>query len=118
MSCIFSNGALETSTFSVSSPGAVVQHGDAGGDQLHVAELLLEDGGDQAVEGPQLLLVAEVEALEHVVPEGRHLAVLAAEQLLKRGRRVGVGLLRLRQLRLQSVDAHEHGGGSPGWELG
>ncbi len=51
-------------------------------DELDVAELLGRDAGHQVVERPRALPVAEVERLVRVVHEGRHLAVLAAEQRL------------------------------------
>ena len=88
---------------------AVVQHRDAVGDQLHMPQFLGRDAGDQAVERPQLAFAAEVEALEHVVAQGGHLAVFAPEQLLQGRCRIGIGLFRLRQGRLQLVDSHEHG---------
>ena len=84
---------------------AVVQHRDAVADQLDMAELLGGDRGDQAVERPELALAAEIEALEHVVPERGHLAVLAAEQFLQRGGGIRVLALRRRQFDLQLVDA-------------
>ena len=89
---------------------AVVQHGDAVADQLDMAELFGGDAGDQAVERPQLALAAEVEALEHVVPERRHLAVLAAQQFLESGGGVRILALGRRQFDLQLVDAQEHSG--------
>ena len=88
--------------------GPLFEHGDAVAHQLDMAELLGGDAGDQAVEGAQLRLAAGVEALEQVVPERGHLAVLAAEQLLQRGGGVGIAALRGRQLGLQLVDAQEH----------
>ncbi len=91
---------------------AVRDHGDAVGHEFDMAEFLRRDRGDQAVERPKLVLRAEVEALEHVVPEGGHLAVLAPEELLQGGGGVGIGPLGRRQVRLQLVDAHEHGKGS------
>jgi hypothetical protein len=90
--------------------GAVVQHGDAIADQLHMAKLLRRDGGDQAVEGPQLALAAEVEALEHVVPEGGHFSILAAQEFLEGCGSVRVLPLGRRQIDLQLIDAQEHSG--------
>ena len=71
-------------------------------------ELLGRDAGYQAVEGAQLGLAAEIEALEHVVAERRHLTVLATQQLLQGRCSIRVLLLGLRKLHLQLVDAHEH----------
>ena len=88
--------------------GTVVQHGHAGADQFHVPDLLGEDAGDEAVERLELRLRAEVEALEHIVAQGGHLAVLAAKQFLQGRRSVRIGLFRLGQFRQQLVDAHIH----------
>ena len=73
-------------------------------------KLFHEDRRNEAVERTELCLVAEVEALKHVVSERRHLAVLPAEQLLKGGRCIRVRLLGLRQLGQKPIDAHEHAG--------
>ena len=109
ISFMASNGAsLMSATASPSSVGAVVEHGHAIADQLDMAELFGGDAGDQTVEGAQLRLAAEIEALEHVVVERRHLAVLAAQQLLQRGGGVGIALLWHRQLGKQLVNPHEH----------
>src|SRR3954465_14724249 len=67
--------------------GSIVQHGDTVADELHVPKLFRRDGGDQIVEGAQLVLAAEVEALEHVVSERGHLTVLAAQQFSGERRR-------------------------------
>jgi len=53
-----------------------------GGDELDMPELLGGDAREQIVERPRSLPVAEVERLVGVVHERRHLAELAAEQLL------------------------------------
>ena len=87
---------------------AVVEHGDAIADQLDMAEFLGGDRRDQAVERTQLVLAAEIEALEQVVPERGHLAVFAAEQFLERGSGIGVLPLRCGQFDLQFVNSHKH----------
>ena len=74
-----------------------------------MAQFLGGDGGNEAVEGLEVVLGAEVEALEHVVPEGRHLAILAAQEFLEGCRGIGVLALGGGELGLQLVDAHEHG---------
>jgi hypothetical protein len=86
--------------FSIATP---VRH------ELDVAELLRGDGRHEVIEGPELALGLEVEALEHVVPERGHLAVLAAQEFLERGGGVGVLLFGSGQLHLKLVDAKEHG---------
>ena len=85
--------------------GTVVEHGDAIADQLDMAELFGGDAGDQAVERPELGLAAKIEALEHVVVEGRHLAILAAQQFLEGSGGVRIRRLGRRQFGLQLVDA-------------
>jgi hypothetical protein len=64
-----------------------------------MAELLGGDVGDQVVVGPGRIFVAatEVEGLEGVVHEGRHLAELAAEQFLDDGGGIGIRPLGLRK---------------------
>jgi hypothetical protein len=51
-------------------------------DELDVAELFRRDVRDQVVERFHLVPAAEVERLERIVHQGRHLAELSAEQLL------------------------------------
>jgi hypothetical protein len=70
---------------------AVEQAVHRGADQLDVAQLFRRDVGDQRVERPQLLALAEIEALEHVGVERGHLAEAPAHQLLHRGGRDGSG---------------------------
>ena len=83
-----------------------------------MAQLFGGDAGDQAVERLELGFAAEVEALEQVIAEGRHLAVFAAQQLLKCCRSIGISLFGRWQFGLQLVDAHEHLVGShPGEAL-
>ena len=81
---------------------------DGGGDELDVAELLGRDAREQVVERPRALPVAEVERLVGVVHEGRHLAELAAQQLLNGGGPHRIGIRRRRELGLQSIDAENH----------
>jgi hypothetical protein len=69
-----------------------------------MAELFRRDGGDKAVEGAKLVLAAEVEALEHVVPKSRHLSVFAAKKLLKGGSGIGILALGRRQIDLKLID--------------
>ena len=59
------------------------------------------------VEKLQLLAIAKVETLEHVVPEGRHLIVFAPKPFLERGPpRLGwVSLARARQLCLEPTNS-------------
>ena len=62
--------ALETSPFfGARFVRTVVQHRDAVADEFDMRQLLRRNGRHQAVERPKLLLAAEVETLEHVVPE-------------------------------------------------
>ncbi len=81
---------------------------DRGRDELDVPELLGGDVGDQVEEGACLLPGTEVERLVGVVHEGRHLAELAAQQLLDGGGAGGVGSRWRGQLGLESVDAQDH----------
>jgi hypothetical protein len=60
--------------------------------QFDVAELLGRDVRDEVVERPCALLAAEVERLERVVQERRHLAELPAQQFLDGG---GAGRIRV-----------------------
>jgi hypothetical protein len=83
---------------------------DRRGDELDVAVLLGGDVRDEVVERPRALAVAEVERLERVVHEGRHLAELAAHELLDHARTLRVGVRRRRQLGLPPVDAQNHAG--------
>jgi hypothetical protein len=76
--------------------GAGEHRVDRRGDELDVAELLGGDVGDEVVERPRALAQAEVERLERVVHEGRHLAELAAHELLHDGGAGGVGIGRRR----------------------
>src|SRR5690606_9341052 len=84
--------------------GTVVEHRDTVAHELNVTELLGGNRRDQAVKWLQLGLAAEIEALEQVVTESGHLAILAAEQLLKSGARVGIGCQGWRDFYLQFVD--------------
>ncbi len=77
-------------------------------DQLDVAELLRGDARHQVIERARALAVAEVERLVGVVHERRHLAVLAAQQLLDRGRADRIGIRGRRQFGLQAVDSQNH----------
>ena len=61
-------------------------------DELDVPELLGGDVRDEVEERPRALAGAEVERLERVVHERRHLAELAAQQLLDDGGAGGVGV--------------------------
>ena len=81
---------------------------DRRGDELDVAEFLRRDICDEVVEGTCTLAGPEVERLERVVHEGRHLAELAAQQLLDHGGAGGVWIGRRRQLGLEPVDAEDH----------
>ena len=83
---------------------AVVEHGDAIGDELDVSDLLGGDAGDDVIDRAQLGFAPKIEALVHVVVERGHLAVFAAEQLLQRGTRIGILFLRHRQVDEQLVD--------------
>jgi hypothetical protein len=72
--------------------GAGEHRVDRGCNQLDVPELLGCDVRDEVVERPRALPVAEVEGLEHVVHERRHLAEAPAHELLHHRRAGGVGL--------------------------
>ncbi len=78
-------------------------------DQLDVAVLLGGDVGDQVVERPRAGAVAEVERLERVVHQRRHLAEAPAQQLLHGRGAVGIGVGRRRQLGADAVEAQDHG---------
>ena len=79
-------------------------------DELDVAELLAGDVRDQVVERPRVLPAAEVERLERVVHERRHLAEPAAQQLLDGGGAGRIRVGRRRQLDVcEPVDAVDHG---------
>jgi hypothetical protein len=69
-----------------------------------MAKLFSCDGSDEAVEGTELALAAEVEALEHVVPKCRHLPILASQKFLERSSGVGVLAPGRRQIDLQLID--------------
>ena len=86
---------------------AVVEHGDAVGDELDVSDLLGGDAGDDVIDRAQLGFAPKIEALVHVVVERGHLAVFAAEHL-QRGTCIGILFLRHRQVDEQLVDLHEH----------
>ena len=92
---------------------AVVQHGHAIADQLDMAQFLGRDRSDQAIERAKLAFAAEIEALEHVVAQRGHLAILAAKQLLQGGAGVRILSLGGRKFDLQLIDTQEHLG-SPG----
>ena len=81
----------------------------AADDQLDVPELLGGDARDQVIERASALAVAEIERLVRVVHERRHLAELAAQQLLHGRGADGVGIRRRRKLGLQTVDTQNHG---------
>ena len=82
---------------------------DRRGDELDVPELLRGDVRDQVVERPRALLEAVVERLERVVHQRRHLAELAAHQLLDGRGPGGIRGGRRRKLRLPTVNSKEHG---------
>ena len=81
---------------------------DRGTDGLDVPVLLGRDVGDEVVERPQLFAAAEVERLERVVHQRRHLAEAAAHQLLDGH---GAGGVRIAgwQLEAETVVAKDHG---------
>ena len=83
-------------------------------DELDVPELLRRDVREQVVERPRALAPAEVERLERVVHERRHLAELPAQELLDDGGAGGVGGRRGRKLRLELVEALDHADRVPG----
>ena len=74
-------------------------------DELDVAELLGGDVRDEVVERAGALLVAEVERLERVVQEGRHLPEFATQELLDGGGTGRVRVGRRRQVDLYAIDA-------------
>ena len=65
--------------------GAFKHQVDGGGDQFDMAKLLGGNGGDQIVEGLQLLLLLEAEGLVQIVVQGGHLPKLASKQFLDGG---------------------------------
>ena len=73
-----------------------------------MAELLGSDVRDEVEERPRALTVAEVERLERVVHERRHLPELAAEQLLHSGGSGGIRVGRRWQLGQEPIDAANH----------
>src|SRR4051794_23181229 len=75
--------------------------------QLDVAVFLGGDVGDQVVERPQAVAIAEVERLERVVHERGHLPEAPAHQLLHRHRAGGVRVSR-RDLDAQPVITQDH----------
>jgi hypothetical protein len=81
---------------------------DRGRDKLDVAELLRRDVRDQVVERTRALAEAIVERLERVVHQRRHLAELAAHQLLHGRSATGVRRGGRRKLRLPTVNTKEH----------
>ena len=83
--------------------GTIVQHRDAIADEFHMAEFFCRDGRHQAVERTQLRLAAKIEALEHVIVQGGHFAVLAAEQFLQGRAGIRIRCLRHRKLSLKLV---------------
>ena len=87
--------------------GAGEQHVDRVAHELDVAVLFRGDVRDEVVERLHRVAAAEVERLERVVHQRRHLAELAAQQFLHGGGRVGRGVTRCRQLDGQSVDAKD-----------
>ena len=86
------------------------QHVDGVRDHLDVPELLGGDVRDQVVERPELVAPSEVEALERVVHDRRHLPELAAQDLLHRGGGVGVRVLGAREVGGDLIEALDHGG--------
>ncbi len=88
--------------------GAGQHRVDRDGDQLDVAVLLGGDVRDQVVERPRALAPAEVERLERVVHQRRHLAEPAAHQLLHGLRALGVGIGRRGHLHAKAVDSQDH----------
>ena len=73
-----------------------------------MAQLFGRDAGHKAVKRLQLRFAAKIEALIHVIIEGRHLAILTTQQFLQRGGGVRIGFLGRRQLGLKLVYAHKH----------
>ena len=65
---------------------------DRGCHQLDVTELLGRDVRNQVVERPRTLAAAEVERLEAVIQERRHLPEPTAEQLLHGSRAGWIGI--------------------------
>ena len=88
--------------------GAGEHRVDGGRDELDVRELLGGDVRDQIVERARLLAGAEVERLEGVVHERRHLAEPASDQLLHGGGACGIRVGRRRKLDREPVDAEDH----------
>ena len=70
---------------------------------------------DEVEKRTSALAVTEVEGLEGVVQERRHLSELAAQQLLHRGRTGGIGVGRRRQLGENTVDTANHCLASNSW---
>jgi hypothetical protein len=87
---------------------SIVEHRYAVADKFDVAEFFRGDAGDKTIEGSQLLLRAEIEALEHVVPKCRHLTVFTPEKVLKGSGCVRIGTFRRWQLRLEPAYSHKH----------
>src|SRR4051794_18373889 len=71
-------------------------------------ELFTGDVGDEVVEGPRPPTVTEVERLERVVHERRHLPEAAAHQLLDGGSPGRIRIGRRRKLGRDSVDTQDH----------
>src|SRR5512132_326361 len=81
---------------------------DRGGDELDMAELLRRDRRQEVVERAGSLPTPEVEGLEGVVEPGRHLAKLAAEQLLNGLGTGRIGIGRRRKLDTEAIDTENH----------
>jgi hypothetical protein len=88
---------------------------DRRGHELDVAVLLGGDVAQQVVERARGLAAAEVERLERVVHQRRHLTEAPAHQLLDGGGAGGIRVGRRRQLGAQPIDAEDHG---PPWGWG
>ena len=91
--------------------GGTGEHGvDRRCDDLDVPVLLGRDVGDQVIEGPRALAVTKVKRLKRVVHQRRHLAELAAQQLLDGGGAVGVGGGGGWQLDREPIQTQDHWG--------
>ena len=73
-----------------------------------MTKLLRGDARHEIIKRARALAITEVERLVGVIDERRHLAVLAPEQLLDRGRANWIGGRRRRHLGLQTVNSQNH----------
>ena len=102
-------GERVTRRLAVGLRGSAGEHRvDRGRDELDVPVLLGGDVGHQVVERPRRLPSAEVERLERVVHQRRHLAETPAHQLLDRVGALGIGVGRGRELGAEPIDAKNH----------